>query len=62
MFKSQLQKALVAAGGEPLSDDEWYITASEYSQCHAWIVSFSTGYTICGGKHDNDRVRVVVAF
>lgn len=62
MFKSQLQKALVAAGGEPLSDDEWYGSASEGTQSGAWIVHFSTGSTTTGGKYHKYRVRAVVAF
>lgn len=62
MFKSQLQKALVAAGGEPLSDDEWYTTASEGSQNYAWGVSFSSGNTSNNVKYNSSRVRAVVAF
>lgn len=62
MFKSQLQKALVAAGGEPLSNDEWYLTASEHSQSYVWSVYFSNGVTGYYGKCNSGRVRAVVAF
>lgn len=62
MFKSSLQKALSAAGGEPLTVDSWYWTISENSQNNAWTVYFSDGYTTTSGKDNSYRVRAVVAF
>lgn len=62
MFKSQLQKALIAAGGEPLTSDDWYLTASENSQSYAWLVFFSNGNTNFYYKCNSHRVRAVVAF
>ncbi len=62
MFKSQLQKALVAAGGEPLSNDEWYLTASEHSRNSAWAVSFLSGNITFYDKNCDLQVRTVVAF
>lgn len=62
MFKTDLQKALKAAGGDPLEKDEWYWTASEYNRRGAWSVSFSNGHVYNYGKYNSGRVRAVVAF
>ena len=62
MFKSQLQAALKAAGGDVIAEDDWYWSASEYSQGHAWVVYFSNGGTNLYYKSGSTRVRAVVAF
>lgn len=62
MFKTNLQKALVAAGGHKLADDTWYWTISEYNSDYAWSVNFSDGSTNGNSKCNSDRVRAVVAF
>lgn len=63
MFKSQLQKAILAAGGEPIRRNCWYWSISEYSRYGAWGVSFSDGGTTYGSLKSNSyRVRAVVAF
>lgn len=62
MFKTNLQKALVAAGGCELEDETWYWTISEYSQYNAWHVGFSDGTTYTYSKYGSNRVRAVVAF
>ena len=62
MFKSQLQAALKAAGGDPISEDDWYWSASETSQSNAWYVYFSNGHAGTNTKYTSGRVRAVVAF
>lgn len=62
MFKSQLQAALVAAGGEKISEDDWYWSASEFSSLLAWFVAFSDGNTNPSFKYSTGRVRAIVAF
>lgn len=62
MYRSQLQEALIAAGGEPIADDTWYWSASEHSRNYAWPVYFSDGNTDTYDKCTSYRVRAVVAF
>jgi len=62
IFKTVLQKALRAAGGEPLESDAWYWTISEGSRNGAWNVNFSDGSTYINVKYNRYRVRGVVAF
>lgn len=62
MYKSQLQAALKAAGGDPIDEDDWYWSASEHSQFSAWLVLFSNGHTYGNLKCYTYRVRAVVAF
>ncbi len=62
IFKTALQKALRAAGGEPLENNAWYWTISEYSRYYAWLVYFSDGNTNASSKYVSGRVRAVVAF
>lgn len=62
MYKTALQKALQAAGGDPLASNCWYWSITEYSRAGAWYVTFSDGFTGTGNKCDSGRVRAVVAF
>ena len=43
-FKDEINAALVELGGDPLSEDDYYWSSSEYSQTIAWSVNFYNGY------------------
>lgn len=43
-FKDEINAALVELGGDPLSEDDYYWSSSEYSQNGAWYVNFNNGY------------------
>ncbi|MCM1222023.1 MAG: DUF1566 domain-containing protein [Lachnospiraceae bacterium] len=62
MFATLIQKALAYVGGDELTDDDWYWSASEYSQDTAWYVYFNDGSTSTYIKCYSSRVRAVVAF
>lgn len=62
IFASAIQEALAYVGGEPLTDEDWYWSATEYSQSYAWYVGFNDGHTTYNGKCYSTRVRAVVAF
>ena len=62
MFKTNLQKALCAAGGDAIEPDCWYWSISEGSRYNAWSVIFSDGHTYNYNKYNSYRVRAVVAF
>lgn len=63
MFASAIQEALAYVGGDPLTDEDWYWSATEYSQNSAWYVNFNDGYTTIDlNKCNSYRVRAVVAF
>lgn len=61
MFASAIQEVLAYLGAEPLTDDDWYWSATEYSQYNAWNVNFNDGNTN-NNKYNSNRVRAVVAF
>lgn len=62
IFASAIQEALAYVGGEPLTDEDWYWSATEASQNTAWYVIFYDGYTGNNYKDYSYRVRAVVAF
>ena len=62
MFASAIQEALAYVGGDPLTDEDWYWSVTEYSQTYAWYVYFSDGFTNGINKYTSGRVRAVVAF
>jgi len=49
-FKDEINAALVELGGDPLSEDDAYWSSSEYSQNHAWSLSFYSGYVYTYSK------------
>lgn len=62
MFTSAIQEALAYVGGDPLTDEDWYWSATENSQSNAWYVIFNDGLTSTTYKYLSNRVRAVVAF
>lgn len=62
IFASAIQEALAYVGGEPLTDEDWYWSATEGSRAGAWCVHFIGGTAAFDGKCFSFRVRAVVAF
>ena len=62
-FKDEINAALVELGGDPLSEDDYYWSSSEYSQPNAWYVSFGNGSVYTLNKYyTNGIARGVAAF
>lgn len=62
-FKDEINAALVELGGDPLSEDDYYWSSSEYSQYSAWYVIFNNGYVYYNNKcNTNGIARGVAAF
>lgn len=60
--KEKLNCALEAAGGKPLSEDDWYWSSSEYDYNLAWTVNAYNGGVDWDGKNTtNLYVRCVLA-
>lgn len=62
LFASKIQNALIHVGGEPLTDEDWYWSATEYNANSAWYVGFTDGGVNGSVKYFSHRVRPVVAF
>lgn len=43
-YKEQLNKALEFAGGDPLKEDDCYLSSSECNAYSSWVLKFSSGY------------------
>lgn len=62
-FKDEINAALVELGGDPLSEDDYYWSSSEYSQFYAWYVNFTYGYVNNNNKYYTGHIaRGVAAF
>lgn len=60
MHATDVNRAIELAGGKPIKG--WYWSSTEYSQCNAWGVGFSGGYTSSNYKCSSNAVRAVAAF
>lgn len=62
IHKDKINAGLIAAGGQPLKEDGFYWSSTEYSSNYAWGFSMSSGYRYYSTKYDNDDyVRPVLA-
>lgn len=61
-YKGSINNALEYIGAEPLAFSAWYWSSTEYSQYHAWYVSFSNGGTNVNNRSSSHRVRTVIDF
>lgn len=61
VYKDEVNKCLVEAGGEELKTDDGYWSSSEYNSYNAWGVSFSGFNSYCNYKNGSDYVRAVAA-
>lgn len=59
--KEKLNCALEAAGGKPLSEDDWYWSSSESYASTAWVVTASDGGVYDYTKSYLNYVRCVLA-
>lgn len=60
--KDAINKALKLAGGEPLKEDGFYWSSTEYSSYTAWSLWMDDGTRYLYDKTDNGYVRPVLAF
>lgn len=61
VYKDEVNKCLVEAGGDELKTDDGYWSSSEYSSCYAWYVYFGGTYSLSTGKGNSYYVRAVAA-
>lgn len=62
-YKEQLNKALEFAGGDPLKEDDCYLSSSEYNAGNSWLLYFGSGGLYYGyGKYGGYYVRPCTAF
>lgn len=61
-LKNKLNEALVYSGGEPLKEDGWYWSSSEYSAYGSWVLNFSSGNLLDYSKCASGYVRPCTAF
>lgn len=62
-FKDEINAALVELGGDPLREDDYYWSSSEYSHYGAWSVSFYDGSVNGYSKYNTVFIaRGVAAF
>ena len=63
LFRKQINEALKAVGGEPITGD-WYWTSTEHSSSYAWGLSLGDGGLVdwLGKATVSDLVRAVSAF
>lgn len=63
IFKDEINAALVELGGDPLSEDDYYWSSSEYSTTFAWYLVFYSGYVYGNLKYNTNGIaRGVAAF
>lgn len=60
--KDAINKALELAGGEPLKEDGYYWSSTEYDYYTAWKLNLYNGYRSCNNKNFTYYVRPVLAF
>lgn len=56
--KDVLNKALIAAGGDPLKEDGWYWSSSECSNHGSWLLYMNSGDRYGNAKYSYYYVRV----
>lgn len=61
VYKDEVNKCLVEAGGDELKTDDGYWSSSEYSSAYAWLVFFSSFGSYSTGKNGSGYVRAVAA-
>lgn len=61
VYKDEVNKCLVEAGGEELKTDDYYWSSSEYGSGGAWYVYFGGTYSSYGSKSSSKYVRAVAA-
>ena len=44
IFKDEINDAIVELGGDPLSEDDYYWSSSEYNTTLAWGLNFNSGH------------------
>lgn len=59
LHKDEINAALEANGGEPLKEDDWYWSSSEYSSNISWKLTLNTGYR---GGYYKDSIYYVRSF
>lgn len=57
LSKDEINKALKAAGGEPLKEDDWYWSSSEYNSTSSWVLNMTNGNRYDYNKYTNYYVR-----
>ena len=61
VYKDEINKCLVEAGGDELKTDDGYWSSSEYNSHSAWYVYFSGFGSFSLGKYNGYYVRAVAA-
>ncbi|MBS4773092.1 MAG: hypothetical protein KHX55_02315 [Proteobacteria bacterium] len=59
LFKEEMNKAFEACGGEPLKEDDYYWSSSEYSSSGSWKLNMNVGYR---GNFDKSNYAYVRSF
>jgi len=63
IFKDEINDALVELGGDPLSEDDYYWSSSDYNSTGAWNLYFNSGGVNGNGKSGTGNIaRGVAAF
>lgn len=57
LHKDEINAALEANGGEPLKEDDWYWSSSEYDSDYSWLLGMTGGYRDNANKTYNSYVR-----
>lgn len=57
LHKDEINAALEANGGEPLKEDDWYWSSSEYNSYYSWELSMLNGGRDYGSKGSDYYVR-----